>query len=575
MSRRPPRPAAPILAALPWAVGLAMFILVLVGLRAVRPRPLALGEYLAGDRLLTRHTEAVERAWIDRSMTESYVPSPPGPPPCPEGLQGGGAGERHQVASALTSNQKLQELSALVARDPESWLPLLALSDLLLAQDRADLALPLLERYLERPQFTSVLREILDAAGSARPSAGPSSERVLAAIHLLQADGYARILENRTGSELWRSLKNPIGCSKLLGLRGELGTYSGASTTRGLLLPAPGCSPSEESLSTYDLYNNLIVGYMKTRDFHESEGRQKRELARPYRDSPAENPPLAVLELLAQQWQPAREYRVWALSNAERLLRERKWEGGQAPPDARLALSLAELLESVLPLAPEAAKPALSAEISEMVAEASRLRKTILPRRRAAYDPALVRMALIDGVRQGVPPELPSEAVGTLAAPQAATAGAVLSALGLRKAPASWLEVVRDGEAQAVVALGEGRGAWLAAGREDLAASVAVRGKGAETAERKEWARRARSLLRLGDRRPEELAEIEKGLGVAWRFSPTWILTTLPAASVLAGFVAGVAWITGWLLALQLRRRKCLFTSFYRLEALQKLRESR
>jgi hypothetical protein len=547
------------------------------GLRAARPEVLDLGRLLSDSPVVTRHTEAVERSWIDDAFQEGYLPAPPATPPCPGGLRFVPESERRRVAAAMAAggNETVDRLRVLVEERPASWLAALALGNRLLQEDRIGLGQEVLGTYLRRPETGSAVRKALNAAAAGTAWTGPSSEEVLGLIHLLHADGYAQIQQNLAGPELWTSLKNPIGCAKLLSLRGALGEVAGLSTAWKLPLPAPGCEASDDALSTYDLYNNLIVGYLETREFSESDERRSREFDRSYRDPPRENPLQAVLERVVRERNPEREYWVWAVSNAERLLRARRWERAEPLSDPRLAVNLAQLMESALPMAPEAAVEPLEEEVSVLTEAAWQARDGISPSRRHAFAPALSRMVLIDAARGGGVRTLPPDLARHLSEEQAAVAAAVAAAAALRADPGAWAEAIRSRPDELLAPLGEWRGAWLSASRRDLAASVALRGRGAEAEERRKWARRASGLLDTWDEDPEELDQIQEGLGLLWRLPLLRILTSLPAM-VLAALLAGsAAWAVGWFLALQLRRRKSLFTSFYRLEARQQLRRNR
>lgn len=622
---RPPRPAAPLLAALPWVLALAAGAATFAAVRAAAPAPAELGRLLP-TRLTAERAMAVEAGWVEAAFPERYLASPPPAPPCPEGLATVPADLRRRVAELQPAARRgdeaaLAALGELARERAESWLPSLAYAHALIAHGRLGDAERVLDQSLER----GAGGRLNAAAKEARRRGwrGPPREEVLAAIHLLHAAGYVKIERNRPSSpDLWRALKDPIGHTRLVA--------PGDPSWLELRLPAPGCTGGEAALTTFDLYNDLIVGYLATADFHETEAARARELRRDYRDPPDENPLQAVLVRAREEWRPEREYRVWALSNAERLLRDRLWGSELAPPDPLLAVNLAQLLESARDEAPAQALRGLDRQQAALAAAAVAARGRVPAAQREDFDRVLARVALLAAIRGGKPPELPPEATAGLDDEARRTAAAVGAALTLRARPQAWTAAAASGDVRAAPAPGGdgpdggdgearagdrgaaaaasgGRGAggagtprdgagppaaspldaeaaealadrarpWLAASRADLAASLARQVRGAPEPVREEVARVAEALLRPGDPRPAELAEIERGLGFAWRLSPAVLATSGWAAAVAALAAAVVAGLLGAWIALHLRLRRALFTSYYRLEAAERLRGPR
>jgi hypothetical protein len=261
------------------------------------------------------------------------------------------------------------------------------------------------------------------------------------------------------------------------------------------------------------------------------------------------------------------------VSNAERLLRERLWGGSLAPPDPLLAVNLAQLAESARGTAPPAARRGLAWLEHALVAAARSGRPRVPAARGPVFDRALARVALLDAVRRGAAPELPVDLVSGLDEEGREAAGAVAVAVALRSAPDRWAAAATgDDPAAGGDALDGRRGEWLAASRADLAAALARQVRGAPAPVRRPVARRARALLAPGDPRPAVLAEIEQGLPWWWRLSPQRWLTGPLAAAVAAALAAVVAALVGWWIAIQLRLRRSVFTSFYRLEAEERVR---
>lgn len=567
------RPRAPLLDAFRWLVAVAVFIVAWLAVAAARPEVDDLAVFLADARPVVRSTSAVEEAWVSEVFEPRYLPSPPGPLPCTETLRTVFGSLRTEVESQLMGAQAeprrvavtLEELSS---RNPWSWLPPLTAANLYLRAGDEAAAERVLDRYLGSAAGALMIERARAGRGGGQV---PPLEEVLAAIHLLQASAYVQI-ERSTISEdrLWRDLKNPIGYVRLLGRRRMLPIGSSAaadSPWQGVPLPSPGCRPTEESLNSRDLYNNLIVGYLRVPGFGDEDTRD-REFARDYKASPAAHPSLVVLERVKREWQPEREAWVWALSNAERILYDLPW--GRGPEgivvEPWLALNLAQLLESARAVAPDSAEEALESQIHVLIEVARRRREDVGPAQAPDFHSALTRMALLDAVRSGDIEPLPNVVLAELNETEREVALAVTAAVETRTLPKRGLAIA-IGEADS--GFGRGDATWRRAAREDLAATLALAGIGGEKTDRRVWARRARSVLRLGDEVPPELEAVEADLGFGWNI-PSYVRSVLThpvvafAAALLAAFLG---FFVGRYLGEELRRRRSLFTSYYRLEA--------
>lgn len=563
-----------MLSALPALGAAAAAALALTWWAAARPAPEELAALLPPEPE-SRHVQAVEREWIDDAFELRWIPAPPASPPCPDGVRTVPGPLRNAVAGALaggTSPDALARLGALAREHRESWLPALAYAVRLIEAGRLADAERVLDAQLEGGAGAALEARVRTRRdrGWAQPR-----EEVLAAIHLLHAAGYARLARHRTDPSLWPALKNPIGYAKLVA--------DGPTWIRGRL-PAPGCGEEEgRSLSTYDLYNNLIVGYVDPGGFTGSAAARARELHRRYDDPPEANPLQEVMQAMLAEPEgepaPERESWLWAVSNAERLLRERLW-GTAAPPDPLLALNLAQLYESARPLARDEALAPLAAGQAELVAAARAARDRVPETARPEFERALVPLELAAAVTAGRPPAIPEEAAAALGPAERETVEAMRSALRLRAEPAVWVAVVtgeKDDEeaAAAIETLGARRRAWRSASRSDFAASLARQVVGGPEELRRDVARRAETLLLPGDERPAALDEIEEGLGLGWRLAPRVLLTSGWAAVLLAALAAAAGGALGWWIATVARLRRSLFTSYYRLEAAERLRGAR
>ncbi len=570
LSSQPRRPRQLVLLVVPWVAALAVVALML---RFSFPPALPEAEQVtawldlestAFPRTAFPRTANVELGWIEEAFPVSkvrYLPAPPGPPPCPDGLRTVGPRLRGAVQTALGSEPPdMDELGALQERNADSWLPPLALASSLLAGraevKRADLGEA--ETTLKAAFKARAVESLIDkAALAAKGRLGRKlpTEQVLAAIHLLQTSGYLRLKRNRIGDDhYWRDFKNPIGASRIVAALGKGGGVSDVSTWVKLDLPPPGCAGKSvgdgEWLTTFDLY---------TRDFEDDPARRNYEVARPYRDPPQENPLQAVLNRMVEQWDPALEYRVWAISNAERLLREQ----GVSLDNARLALNLAQLMQSAEPVAPAVALPAL------LLQESLSARSHLGSREKAAFNRGLSRLALIAGAHLGRPTALAQQALASLPAEQRRVADQAVAAQALRADSDTVLTLLTSGGTEGLEKLEKGARPWLVALRQDAAAGI-VAGGSEEVDDLKARLLAARAVL-AGVPAPDAVREAEKQLGLVWTLLR--IFRSRLGVLLLSASVGAVVWLPLAWLTLILRRRRELMTSFYRLEVEHRLKE--
>jgi len=163
-----------------------------------------------------------------------------------------------------------------------------------------------------------------------------------ALIHLGYMYGWLRI---KTGQYLgnydllWGSLKRPIGVSKFF-------IQYKHHTTRNQSIPKPGDCSGADKLTTYALYNNLIVAYMKSKNFKATRQERNRECRRSatWRESQTfeEKPLLFVMKKLCPS-NDIDEYSIWAISNAESLFKQEL-----EPPDSLLNINLMLLIDSII-----------------------------------------------------------------------------------------------------------------------------------------------------------------------------------------------------------------------------------
>lgn len=570
------RPPFPLLFALP-----ALAVLLAGGgtwwiLSPHPPAPEELASRLANAPGGVSAAALLEKGWIEGALDEVYLPAPLGAPPCVEGVESVSAEFRAETRAAM--NGPTAALEALHRRR-NHWLSGLALGHRLVAENRVADADALFDRLLSRQGYRQRIELAQIARRSGRLDGEPWNEELAALIHMLAASGSLKIHRNEVGGDLWWTLRSPIAGAKLYYARERRGLVHQVLDGFAVDIPSPGCAPGEGGLSSHDLYNNLIVGYVRVRPFEETPEKRKAEFARDYKDPAGENPLLAVLAARVARLdkEPADEGRVWAISNAEKLLRDLRQQG-RLPGNSRLALNLAQLMEGEVAASPPEAREALLAQEAALLALAAKGRAQVADVQRPAFDAAFTRLALLEaGRRRTAPPPVPDALRKGLASDKQQALDRALFALERRREPAAWARLATEGAEGADDGirerLGKDHRPWMSALREDAAATVARAAAGMDDPERRRLTREAGALLRTGDSTPEELVTLRRSFG--WAFWAGSILRSALGAFLAALFAAAFAGLFAYWLALQLRFRRDLFSSFYRTEARQRLRNAR
>jgi hypothetical protein len=286
---------------------------------------------LAGLPVARNATREVERNWAARLDQPGYFLAPVGPFPC--------SGIDMPPGDRPARLTYLRELA-----NPRGSDPLVALAygtELIHANEFSAAA------RMMRGAVQGTVDDTRKLIERARDSSLPldiNDERVSTIVHLQHAQAVAELRQPGPGAP-WYSLKNAIGIVKAYSDRYNIGRSIGDPTWSPLTINAPGCNETPESLSSHDLYNNLVYAYM-TESYvppgtaEEQQEARNKEFVREMQVNPD-----AVRALFLQQlaltanngWKG--ESKVWALSNVERLL------GWGYPADARLSLNAVRVLD--------------------------------------------------------------------------------------------------------------------------------------------------------------------------------------------------------------------------------------
>jgi|GEM_PF-6002858 len=524
------RPPAPLLALFPWVAAFAVGVLAYL----VVSRPQEHAHPLAG-ALTAERTAAEERRWVDTAFPRNFFPSPLVPPPC------GGNG-----------------------RDWEA--PLATAHDYISRNNLPD-AEATLRTYLMSGPGRQLTQSITAAAQeSGAVTSEPSTTDVIGVIHLLATSAYVLILENGNDDLYWLSLKNPIGGVVLLSRRGGLPNAAAGRESWALLSIPSGCMGVRNHLTTYHLYNNLIVGYLAHPEFRDTSTAYLAEEAGRRRSNRPGNPLNTVVSTLRKRGQSPPDAWQRALSNAQLILSEGEWD---RPPEALevaswLGLNLAQLLDSARVEVEGAPRDSLLDMRDVLAVTVARDWSPVAGQEQRTAQ-VLGRLLLLRAIRRGEPPEIPAEVRQRLNLEQRTTVDAVATAVRRRRDADTLEALVARGAADDSLGVADPE-RWVTAARRDLAWRFAERMAAAAPRAREAWARRAHGVLAPGDSVPTPLREREGGLNPV-HVARRWPWTAGLAASALSLpfflYLAGL-----------LRHRKALWVSYYRVELLERLRDS-
>ncbi len=299
-------------------------------------------EELAALQVPAMRTAEVERGWVAEGFSSEYLVAPVGPMPCAAVADAVSPYERNTIQEAIAAaNQtdedvRIEQLAAISDSASGNLLVAQMLGTALIEAGRYPEAERVLTQALERSQED----ETIIRAARVNTSLDLDDRAVSTVIHVHHALGVARLSQS-SAEPPWVSLKNVIGSVKPLARRRLLGTTRGEPAWSRLRITAPGCAAggNTRALSTYDLFNNLVVGYMRGK-FTGSVRDRSNEFTRRKKTYPNGVHRLLLAQIeraRANNWQ--NEAQLWALSNVEQVLDFRM------PDDARLAFNSVQIID--------------------------------------------------------------------------------------------------------------------------------------------------------------------------------------------------------------------------------------
>jgi hypothetical protein len=514
---------------------------------------------LAAFPVHAKQTWEVERTWKPEPASYDYIASGVGPPPCAEAVAG------TELATFSGSGpESIDRLMSIHRRDPSNLLLALVLATEFQRQNKFGAAERVANETL--PLHLQMSRSLVAAhRGSFHlPYVDESAAKLI--VHLYYAQGVSLLSQEGSGQNEYVPLRLPIAVSATLEEHGLLGALPTRNAETIVPVRLARCAPSDNELSTGDLYNNLLVAYAARGYTARTPSERPGEFEdRLYNDSPEVNPMLALMRRLHERvkaagWRREEEGKLWAVSNAERVLRANQWR----PRHALLALNIARLIEEEEPAfhgkEPDAT---LQLQHDALLAEAVEDYASVAEhdRKRFANQLALaLSMTRNDATKAAAEP-IASMTSGSHADVIKRFAFAARS----RGSLGAWFFTGRDSDPADKVSavMGSETSAWLRAAKIDTAVAAAKWGNRLGPRASETLYCRLRQLTR-GTSVPE-VEELGKAIPERTRW---WlILSASPTAWIAAGLLIGaLLWLFLCWLLIEIRRSLAFRTSFYQVE---------
>jgi len=538
-------------------------------------------EELAALPIPARATAAVEQGWVtDEGFRSELLIAPVGPLPCEASASLVPYGERAAVRDALAALRepdpevRSEQLAAINDTSRGNLLVAQMLGTVLVEEGRY----PEAERVISQALDSTNADEAIISAARVSSTLDLDDLGVSTVIHLHHALGVARL--SRSSSEPpWKSLKNVIGSVKPLTRRRLMGTTRNQPVWSRLLIAAPGCAAggsSKAALSSYDLYNNLIVGYMRGK-FTGDDVLRAREFSRPKKTYPSALHKLLLAQLereKANGWQ--NEAQLWALSNVEQVLDFRM------PDDARLALNSIQVIDwwtsrdrCPAGVCAEELLAGVRGTRDDLIEQAFK-RRNVAEEQRPAFARSMVGLLASSTLERARVTDAAASMREWLPPKERRTLDDLLAADAARTSLAPWVfaprgETAEEEKEPPQAKLGPRAERWHAAALTDLAAAAAKWAGGRPPAEQRRALIAIRQVLGSADA-PPELTALESRRPWYDRF-----LLRLTAAkwfwAIAAFLLAALVWLVLLWILVHVREWWLLRASLYNVE-LEYLRAS-
>ncbi len=502
-------------------------------------------EELASLATPARATAAIEQKWVaDDGFTSELLTAPAGPQPCEQCAE---------LAPPLERPAVREGLAALREPDPDVRIEQLAnvndtaRGNLLVAQMLATELIdagryPEAERVITQALDSTNADETIIAAARVSSTLDLDDLGVSNIIHLHHALGVARLSQS-SSEPPWISLKNVIGSVRPLVRRRLMGTTRDQPVWSRLLIAAPGCPErggAKPALSTYDLYDNLIVGYMRGK-FTGDDVMRAREFGRPKKTYPSKLHALLLAQVArARQngWQ--NEAQLWALSNVEQVIDFRM------PDDARLALACVQVIDwwTQKERCPADVCSADVSSIRDELIELAFKRRNVTPEQRTTFARSMVALLASSTLDRSRVRDAATAMREWLPLKDRRTLDDLLAADAARSTMASYLFAPAADQEPPAAKLGARGERWSSAARTDVAAAASKWAATRPPAEQRRALIAIRQVLGTASA-PPELTALEQQRS----FSDRLMLRVL-ASKVFWAFVALLLATLAWLVLL-------------------------
>ena len=532
-------------------------------------------EELSALEVPANKTAEVERGWVTEGFKPDYLVAPVGPMPCEGVIALVPPYQQQVVRAAITashqedSDTRIEQLATINDAAPNNLLVVQMLGTSLLDAGRY----PDAERVIAQGLAGTGEDEEIIRAAKTSSELDLDDLKVSTVIHLHHALGVARLSQS-SSQPPWIALKNVIGSVKPLARRRLLGATRDQPVSSRLPIAAPGCAAGGDSaLSSYDLFNNLIVGYMRGK-FTGGGSERDREFARPRKTFPGPLHKLLLAQVArarANGWQ--NEAQLWALSNVEQIIDSR------IPDDARLSFNTVQVIDwwtSLEQCPREVCNAELLGEIGavrDKLVEQAFKSRNVTEDQRAGFAKGLVRMLAASNVKRANVAGAAEKIGEWLPASEKKTLEDLIAADVARRELPAWLFAkTEDEEAKASAEpkappqarLGTRAEKWQAAALTDVASVAAMWAAGRSANEQRSVLVALRQLLGTAEA-PPELIALEQRHG--WTDRIRMRLTAAKPFWALLGVIASLLiWLLLVWILVHVREWQLLRTSLYNVE---------
>lgn len=516
-------------------------------------------EELAALRMPARETTAVERTWVTEAPNE-YLVSTPLPMPCPGVIGIVSPAERSAVAQALEASNdsdlgaRIERLELIRDGAPDNLLVVLMLGTQLIEAGELARAERLIADALKA---TGKDEQLITAARYGHPLDLRNAE-VSTLIHLQHACVVAGLLRLPANPSCVVQLRNVIGSVIPLSDRRLPGATRRQPTWSRLAIPAPGCTVDAQTLSTIDLYNNLVVAYMNDK-LPVGEPWRTKELIKRLEGDDRRTPLREFLKTQVKRasdtnW--ANETQLGALSNVATVL---DWVHPDVSRDARFDYNAVLVLDRWTGGEQEGI-----AELRDKLIEQALRSRNVSQAQQAPFARGILRMLATSNVDRTRVANDAAIVKGWLGAEDARSLDDLLTADNARAALPKWLVAREEDQEPPHAKLGVRAPRWYAAAISDFAAAAAQWAAPRSVDDQRHIIVALHQLLGSA-KSPPELVALEKPRKPYERL---WLQLSATRwfSAVKGAAVALLVWLALLWILVHYRERRLLRTSFYNIE---------